>query len=815
MRFIRFGLIARTALLVACVEAAAFSVLGWFYTDQFTSTITEHTFTRLHLVTQMIANDELAISTLAQKETMSDMVGAPYLSGMVIGGSGFVIVATEPAYLGRPAADIPGFDLRWIESAIPEDQIFPGKDRLRIVSHIHARESDTPLYYTVIEISTAELNATKRRILLWGLFGSLLFILLSSFSIVLIAQRLITKRIDISLMALKEVEQGDLDARIPISSSDELGQLQLGINVMTEKVQHLLEQHRLNAEELKKQKDLLDSVIQNAPIRVFWKDRELRFVGCNTHFAHDAGLASPEDLIGKTDFDMVWRDQAELYQADDRSVMESGVPKLDFEEPQTTPDGHTIWLNTSKVPLRGEDGGQVIGVLGIYSDITERKLAEEQIRSLAYFDPLTGLPNRRLLLDRLHQAMVASVRNPKFGALLMLDLDNFKDLNDSQGHYIGDQLLVEIGDRLSGCVRQADTVARLGGDEYVVIADALSTDEAAAVIQAKEIAEKLRIALNKPYVLGEGKITHYATASIGVTLFNGVDAGVEALLQQADVALYQAKSDGRNTIRFFKPVMQATIDERARLAAGLRYGMERGELTLYYQSQVDQFDRLIGVEALLRWLPEDRAPVSPAVFVPLAEETGIILQMGYWVLEQACLQIKEWERNPATRDLILAINVSAYQFHQPDFVEHVRETVQRVGINPSRLKLELTESAVLEHIGEVIARMRRLKDLGISFSLDDFGTGFSSLSYLKRLPLDQIKVDQSFVRDISHDSNDAAIVRAIVAMSHTLGLDVIAEGVETEEQRAFLLRHGCKHFQGFLFGKPVPIEEWSGEIKRY
>jgi diguanylate cyclase (GGDEF)-like protein/PAS domain S-box-containing protein len=808
LRTTRFGLITRIALLVVGVELVAFSALGWFYTDRFSAVITERTYTRLRLVSQMIADDELAISTLSRKQLISDLVGAPYLDGMVIGGNRLVIVSTQSAFLGRRVRDVPGFDDRWLAPSAPKEQFISGQDTLTVIAHIQGRASVSPVYYTVITISTAEINALKRNIVLWGEFGSLLFILLSSAGIVLIAQRLITRRVTTSLAVLKEVGQGDLGARIPVTSSDELGQLQYGINSMTDKLSELLTAHRNNAEALRQQKDLLDSVIQHSPIRVFWKDRDLRYLGCNSQFARDAGLSSPDDLIGKTDFEMSWHDQAELYQADDQAVMVSGIAKLDFEEPQTTPDGHTLWLSTSKVPLRGGDN-QIIGVLGVYSDITARKLAEEQIRNLAYFDPLTGLPNRRLLMDRLHQSMVGSIRHRQYGALLMLDLDNFKDLNDSQGHDVGDQLLVEVGKRLRECTRQEDTVARLGGDEFVVVSESLGEGEASAAMQAKGIAEKVRTTLIKPYVLKNGELTHYSTPSIGVTLFHGEDTSLELLLKQADVAMYQAKNAGRNAIRFFNAVMQTNIDARANMAIGLRNGLERGELRLYYQPQVDWHNKLTGAEALLRWLPPDSAPVSPAVFIPLAEETGLILPIGDWVFEQACLQLKQWEKDSETRELTLAVNVSAHQFRQPDFVERVHDHLERSGIDPAKLKLELTESVMLAQVDEVIDRMQRLRKLGVSFSLDDFGTGFSSLSYLKRLPLDQIKIDQSFIRDISHDPNDAAIVRAILAMSESLGLSVIAEGVETEDQRAFLLRHGCEHYQGYLFGKPLPIEEWA------
>jgi diguanylate cyclase (GGDEF)-like protein len=423
---------------------------------------------------------------------------------------------------------------------------------------------------------------------------------------------------------------------------------------------------------------------------------------------------------------------------------------------------------------------------------------------------MTRLPNRRLLMDRLGHALSASSRNHEFGALMILDLDHFKSINDTQGHDVGDRLLVEVANRLTANLRQVDTVSRLGGDEYVIVLEGLGQSERHAAAQAEGMAEKIRFALNLPYAIGGSEAEYFSTSSIGLTLFHGQDDAPEILLKQADVALYQAKDAGRNVVRFFSPAMQAAIESRTALERALRRGLENGEFRLYYQPQVDQENRLIGAEALVRWLPPDHGPVSPAQFIPLAEESGLILSIGQWVLDTACAQLKAWENDPRTRALQLSVNVSARQFHQPDFIEQVRHSLLASGAEPTRLKLELTESVVLDNIETVISRMQELDRLGVGFSLDDFGTGYSSLSYLKRLPLDQIKIDQSFVRDIPGDPNDAAIVRAILAMSQSLGLQVIAEGVETQAQRDFLFENGCNAYQGYLFGKPVPIEEWTG-----
>ncbi|MDA8383418.1 MAG: EAL domain-containing protein [Betaproteobacteria bacterium] len=452
--------------------------------------------------------------------------------------------------------------------------------------------------------------------------------------------------------------------------------------------------------------------------------------------------------------------------------------------------------------------GKVIGAVLTFVDITARRQTEEQIYSLAYFDSLTQLPNRRLLMDRLGQALLNSVRTREFGALIMLDLDNFKGLNDTQGHDAGDRLLVEIAQRIVAHVRSGDTVCRLGGDEYVVMMERLGADGRTAAKKAEYIAEKLRVALGVPFSAVHNRPRHFSTASFGVTLFRGRRLTSEDLLKQADVALYQAKGAGRNTIRFFNPDMQAAIEARAQLETALRTGLQRGEFCLFYQPQVDHEGHVTGAEALLRWVPPGRSPVAPGAFIPLAEETGLILPLGLWVMETACNQLRAWAGNEITRNRTIAINVSARQFRHPDFVEQVHAALAYSGADPRRLKLELTESMVVENVEEVIRRMQDLKALGVTFALDDFGTGYSSLSHFKRLPVDQVKIDQSFVRDVSSDPNDAAIVRAIIVMSQTLGVEVIAEGVETPEQLTFLRSNGCRHYQGYLFGRPAPIAEW-------
>ncbi|KJV27724.1 hypothetical protein VI06_13570 [Aquitalea magnusonii] len=508
-------------------------------------------------------------------------------------------------------------------------------------------------------------------------------------------------------------------------------------------------------------------------------------------------IIHPEDLAQ-------WRQhQAALSQATDTAT------ERELDVRIIRKQGDIRWVNQTARPLFNETG-DYLGQRVTLHDITERKAAEDEIRRLAHFDPLTMLPNRRLLFDRLEQAMKNSERSQQYGGLLMLDLDQFKKLNDTLGHEMGDKLLLQVGHRLRDCLRGVDTVARLGGDEFVLIIEELGSNETQAASRAEQIAEKIRDALARPYCLDslqEGE--HLYTASIGLTLFRGQHTSLENLLKQADVALYQSKDAGRNRVRFFSPTMQAHIEARAQLENALRLGFARKEFLLYYQPQVNQYGQITGAEALLRWQSPERGMVSPAQFIPLAEEMGLILELGEWVLHTACQQLKQWEGQPQFAGLELAVNVSARQFHQPDFVESVQRCLHLSGANPARLKLELTESIVLENLDMVVERMQQLGALGIRFALDDFGTGYSSLSYLSRLPLDQLKIDQSFTRQLGQNPATSAIVKAILAMSRALGLQVIAEGVETHVQRDFLESHGCYAYQGYLFGKPMPISHWE------
>jgi diguanylate cyclase (GGDEF)-like protein/PAS domain S-box-containing protein len=466
-------------------------------------------------------------------------------------------------------------------------------------------------------------------------------------------------------------------------------------------------------------------------------------------------------------------------------------------------DGGSIPLSVTITSVK-DTNGTVTNLVYSIVDITDRKIAEEEIRNLAFYDALTNLPNRRLLLDRLRQAMATSSRSEQFGALIFIDLDNFKNLNDTRGHDVGDLLLKEVAARLLGSLREGDTAARLGGDEFVVLLCELGNEVVSAAERAGSVAEKILAALNRPYLLGDHQ--HHSTPSIGICLFLGQEEPVDVLLRQADVAMYQSKAAGRNTIRFFDSAMQTAVTAHAVLEADLRRALDSHQFTLAYQPQVNANGVVTGAEALVRWNHPEKGTVLCNDFIFLAEETGLILRLGEWVLDAACRQLHDWSRDQVTAQLTMAVNISALQFHSPTFVAEVTETLKRTHADPTKLKLELTESLLLRDVDAVIDKMKNLIALGVRFSLDDFGTGYSSLSYLKRLPIEQLKIDQSFVRDIFLDSDDLAIVRAIVTLGRSLGLQVIAEGVETEEQRKFLESSGCDAYQGYLFGRPGPAD---------
>ncbi len=520
---------------------------------------------------------------------------------------------------------------------------------------------------------------------------------------------------------------------------------------------------------------------------------------CNPSFLEQTGYTALE-LVGKTP-DMLRSDRHTPAFYDDliHSLQQTGHWQGEMWIRRKNGDAYPSFQT-----ITGVKGvrGWVTHFVGMHTNITDRKAAESEIQQLAFYDPLTQLPNRRLMMDRLHHALANSARSGLFGAIFFIDLDNFKTLNDTRGHDQGDKLLKQVAQRLKACMREEDTVARLGGDEFVVMLEGVNASATEAANQAKTVGEKVLSALNFPYQLDGAD--YRSTPSIGVALFSGHKESVDELLKYADVAMYQAKAAGRNTLRFFDPAMQAAVMARATLEADIREGLLTAQFQLLYQVQVNVRGEPVGCEALVRWQHPKRGLFRPTEFIAVAEETGLIIPLGKWVLQTACQQLVTWAGQVETAPLVLAVNISARQFRQADFVAMVLQSLAESGANPLQLKLEVTESLLLDDVEGIIAKMNALKSKGVRFALDDFGTGYSSLSYLKRLPLDEIKIDQSFVRDVMVDENDAAIVRTIVTLARSLELEVIAEGVQTEEQRHFLVQQGCRYYQGYLFGKPEP-----------
>lgn len=553
------------------------------------------------------------------------------------------------------------------------------------------------------------------------------------------------------------------------------------------------ELERLNSDRhIRHQASLLDKAKDAILVRgldnkvQFWNNGAEQLYGWSRSEAIGTTI---EDLIypDRTQFDLA---MAELLKTGDwRGEIEQ---QSKFKEKLTVESHWTLVI---------DDNGNPDSVFTINTNVSDRKAAANKIENLAYYDSLTELPNRTLLTDRLGQALISCERSHLYGALLFLDIDNFKTLNDTRGHDVGDLLLRKIAKRIRRCLRASDNVGRFGGDEFVVMLENLSTTETEAAFFISKITEKILSNLNSPFSLG--KQEYQSSASVGIALFNNNEISVKELLKRADLAMYQSKNAGRNTYTFFDPIMQSEITSRVTLESDLRQSIANHQLSLHFQPQIDSNGRTIGAEALLRWNHPSRGMVSPAVFIPIAEETRLILPIGIWVLETACAQLEQWGSSAKTANLTLAVNVSARQFKQQDFVEQVLRIISQFKINPEKLKLELTESLFAENLEDIIDKMHKLKSVGISFSLDDFGTGYSSLSYLKKMPLNQLKIDQSFVRDILIDPNDATISQSIIGLANSLGLEVIAEGVETEAQKQFLFKNGCHLYQGYLFSKPL------------
>ncbi|TAH45683.1 MAG: EAL domain-containing protein [Betaproteobacteria bacterium] len=601
--------------------------------------------------------------------------------------------------------------------------------------------------------------------------------------------------------AIGRIAAGRLDTRITQRSRvRELNAVEDGVNRMAAD----LERRDVELAEREDQLRRLSMAIEQsaATILITGTDGRIEYVNAaattNTGYARDELLGRNPSLLKSG------RTPATTYRDLWATLGRGEVWRGEFHNRRK--DGSAFIESATIAPVKRADG-VVTHYVAVKEDITLRRRSEELLHRLAYYDPLTELPNRVMLRDRLQHALLASAQSGDYAMLLLLDVDRFKQLNDTQGHAAGDRLLKEIARRLRYVLHDEDTISRHGDDDFAVIVERLGGKVGEALVRAEALAKQIHHALNVPYELDDGGRRYYATHSIGVTLFQGRQWSGENLLKQVEVALYMAKNEGRNAIRFFSPKMQAMVDAHATLEAGLRDALASRAFQLFYQPQVDPQGRVVGAEALIRWFGEDGRPVSPAEFIPVAEDTGLIVPIGQWVLETACVQLAAWQ--VLAPDFTLAVNVSPRQFHQPDFVAQVIASIRESGIDPGGLKLELTESVILGDLDETIARMEQLRELGLRFSLDDFGTGYSSLSYLKRLPFDELKIDQSFVWDMLSDASSETIVRAILGMSASLGLEVLAEGVETEAQRDFLCAQGCRRFQGYLFARPLPVAQWS------
>jgi diguanylate cyclase (GGDEF)-like protein/PAS domain S-box-containing protein len=546
------------------------------------------------------------------------------------------------------------------------------------------------------------------------------------------------------------------------------------------------------------QRELMHAMMDSVPDQIFFKDTQNRFIRINPTLAARYGLTDPALAVGKSDADFYAPDVAAKFAAVENEIMRTGLPILNVLDHEIWADGKETWNVVSKMPLR-DPKGLIIGTYGIAHDITEHKRTEALIWQQANYDALTGLPNRRLLHDRWMQAVKNQQRGGQGLALLMIDLDHFKDVNDSLGHARGDDLLTEAAQRISNCLRASDTVARLGGDEFAVILTDLGLPA-----HAGEVAQKIVDSMSQPFALGADQV--FVSASVGVTYSAEAPDQIDELFKQADQSMYVAKAQGRNGYVFYTPDLQLHPQTRLQITSDLHVALAKNQLFLVYQPIVDlTTGEITKAEALLRWQHPKRGLISPTEFIPLAESSGLIVEIGEWVFRQAAKQVSEWRTNLSPQ-IQIAVNKSPLQFHNRNaspqhWMDHLRE----LGVSGDAIVVEITEGLLLDASTQVQEQLVAMRDTGMKVSLDDFGTGYSSLSYLQRYDIDFIKIDQSFVRDLHADSRNMALCKAIISMAHALGMKVVAEGVETPEQRDLLTQAGCDYGQGYLFSRPLSV----------
>jgi len=565
---------------------------------------------------------------------------------------------------------------------------------------------------------------------------------------------------------------------------------------------------------LAESRELLRSIIDTVPVRIFWKDKDLNYLGCNKLFAKDAGFESQDQIIGKNDFELSWKDEAQGYVDDDRLVMEGGKDKVNYEEQQTQADGKTIWVTTSKTPLRGENS-ETIGILGSYVDITKQKEAMASIQKArdelgyqAEHDILTGLPNRTLYFDRLNQAIKKASRNSTKAAVIFMDLDRFKEINDSLGHDTGDKVVQLLGTRLQEELREEDTIARFGGDEFIILIESF-TD----IVNVTEIMQKLMESMERPFEINNHSL--HLTLSAGISIYPDDGNKAEVIIRNADTAMYKAKDQGRNTYHFYTKEMTIESFSHMLMSKNIRLALKEKEFMVYYQPQIDAVsNKLLGMEALIRWKNAKGEYVSPADFIPIAEDTGLIDKIDQYVFSEATSQITQWYQQGYSPGRI-SINLSTVELQNKDFVQNIQTKMSQLNCNPQWVELEITEGYTMKYPDAAIKMLQDIKDLGVTLSIDDFGTGYSSLSYLKKLPIHKLKIDQSFVYDVPGSSNDEAIVESIISLAKTMNFEVIAEGVETLKQQDFLVEKGCHNMQGYFYARPMPADEMEEYLKKF